>query len=239
MQQIECEHGLPVGSKVGSDPVTALRGRPPKLPAHLRRAVVLDAATRHFAALGRAGTSIEDIAAEAGVRKPAIYELFGSKDDLFRACVDQAVEALRDSFRVANAETTDLELGPRIRRRVAAALDHAERHPDAFRLLVRAPYSWPDDDPEAGRQLRGRLVEVMADNYRRESRAAGAPIDVAAEVLARLFFAMAEEVVLLCLDDTTWDREALVDFLAGFIHGGMSGVRPEVWSAVERAHPAG
>jgi AcrR family transcriptional regulator len=80
-----------------------------KLPAHLRRSAVLDAATRQFATSGRAGTSIDDIAVEAGVRKPAIYELFGSKDDLFRACVDQAVQALRDSFRVVNAETAELE----------------------------------------------------------------------------------------------------------------------------------
>jgi len=59
--------------------------------------VVLDAATRQFAAGGRAGTSVDDSAAEACVRKPAIYELFGSTDDLFRACVDQAVQALRDN----------------------------------------------------------------------------------------------------------------------------------------------
>jgi hypothetical protein len=122
---------------------------------------------------------------------------------------------------------------------VAAALDYAERHPHSFRLLVRAPYSWPDDDPEAGRQLRARLVEVMAANYRRESRAARTPIDVAAEVMARLFFAMAEEVILLCLDDATWDRDALVDFLAELIASGISGVRPEVWLAVERAHRSG
>lgn len=200
--------------------------------------MVLDVATRQFADGGRAGTSIDDIAAESGVRKPAIYELFGSKDDLFRACVEEAVQALSDNFRVVNAETTDVDLPERTRRRVAAAVAYAERHPHSFRLLVRAPYSWPDDDPAAGRQLRARLVEVMAANYRRESRAAGTPIGVAAEVMARLFFAMAEEVILLCLDDATWDRDALVDFLAELIEGGIAGVRPEVWRAVERAHPA-
>jgi len=153
-------------------------------------------------------------------------------------CVEQAVQALRDNFRVGNAETTDLERPERTRRRVAAAVDYAERHPHAFRLLVRAPYSWPDDDPEAGRQMRRRLIEVMAANYRRESRTAGTPIDVAAEVIARLFFAMAEEVILLCLDDATWDRDTLVDFLAEFIEAGISGVRPDVWAAMERAHHA-
>jgi hypothetical protein len=39
-----------------------------KLPAHLRRSAVLDAATRQFATSGRAGTSIDDIAAGSGPR---------------------------------------------------------------------------------------------------------------------------------------------------------------------------
>jgi AcrR family transcriptional regulator len=215
--------------------VSLPRGRPPKLPVHLRRSVVLDVATRQFADGGRAGTSVDDIAAEAGVRKPGIYELFGSKDDLFRACVDRAVQALRDNFRVVNAETSDLARPERTRRRVAAAVDYAVAHPDSFRLLVRAPYSWPEDDPEAGRQIRARLVEVMADNYRRESRTAGTPIDAAAEVVARLFFAMADEVIQLCLTDASWDRDTLVDFLAELIERGISGVRPEVWLAMEQA----
>jgi hypothetical protein len=80
------------------------------------------------------------------------------------------------------------------------------------------------------------FVGVMAANYRREARAAGTPIDAAAEVLARLFFSMTEELVLLCLDDTTWNRDTLVDFLTEFIEGGMAGVRPEVWRATDRAH---
>lgn len=228
--------GIPARSELYRRSGSAPRGRPPKLPAHLRRTVVLDVATRQFAEAGRAGTSIDDIAAKSGVRKPAIYDLFGSKDDLFRACVEQAVQALADNFRVVNAETIDLERPERTRRRVAAAIDYAEEHPHSFRLLARAPYSWPDDDPEAGRQLRADLVEVMAANYRREARAAGTPIDAAAEVLARLFFSMTEELILLCLDDPTWNREALIDFVAGFIDGGITGVRREVWRATDRAH---
>jgi AcrR family transcriptional regulator len=200
---------------------------------------VLDAATRQFAARGRAGTSLDDVSAESGVRKPAIYEMFDSKDDLFRACVDHAVAGLQDHFLVVNAETADLALAERVRRRVSVTVEYAERHPDAFRLLVRAPYSWPDDDPAAGRRIRNRLVEVMADNYRRESKAAGTPIDAAADVLARVLFAMAEEVILLHLDDPAWDRDALVDLLAELIEGGISGVRPEAWVAVERARRSG
>lgn len=220
-------------SNVDDLSTTGLRGRPPKLPLAVRRTVVLDVATRQFADHGRVEVSVDAIVAESGVRKPAIYELFGSKDDLFRACVEHAVQGLQDNVRLVNAETSDLELSQRTRRRVAAAVEYAERHPDAFRLLVRAPYSWPDDDPDAGRELRDRLVEVMAANYRRESSAAGLPIDQSADVVARVLFAMSDQIITLCLADTGWQRESLIDFLAEFIEAGLAGVRLETWRALE------
>ena len=178
---------------------------------------MLDAAMRRFATHGREGTSIDDIAADSGVRKPTIYELFGSKDDLFRACIEHAVDRLQDRFRVGNAETVDLPRPERIRLRVATMLAYAEQQPEEFQLLARAPYSSPDDDPMVGRRLRSQLIEVLADNYRRESRSAGTPIDDAAEILAHLVFAMVEELILLRFDDPTWDRDSLTDFASSFI----------------------
>ncbi|MFN7147861.1 MAG: TetR/AcrR family transcriptional regulator [Microthrixaceae bacterium] len=222
--------------KGGSGVPTRDRGRPPKLPEHVRRAVVLDAAVERFAQVGRAGATIDEIAAASGVRKPGIYEMFGTKDDLYRAAVDKEVGELSDFFRVVNAETGELPRPERTRRRVDAALARAEAHPAAFQLLSRAQVWWPDDDPDAGRALRHQLVGVIADNYRRESQVAGTPIDAAAELLAQLFFAMTEQIIHLRRDDPGWDRAVLVDFLADFIDGGLSGVRPEVWLAVERAH---
>jgi AcrR family transcriptional regulator len=221
--------------KGGSGAATRDRGRPPKLPEHVRRAVVLDAAVERFAEAGRSGATIDEIAATSGVRKPAIYEMFGSKDDLFRAAVDSEVGALSDFFRVVNAETAELPRPERTRCRVDAALARAESHPAAFQLLSRAQLSWPEDDPDMGRDLRDGLVAVIAENYRRESRVAGTPIDAGAELLAQLFFAMTEQVIHLRRSDPGWDRSALVDFLAEFIEGGLAGVRPEVWVAVERA----
>jgi AcrR family transcriptional regulator len=199
--------------------------------------MVLEAATERFAEAGRAGTAIDDVARDSGVRKPAIYELFGSKDGLFRACVDAAVAQLGDHMREVNAETAALARPERIRRRLAATIDYADANRASFRLLVRAPYSWPNDDPGAGRALRSQLVGSMAEHYRQESIAAATPVDTAAEVLARLVFAMAEEVILLHDEDPTWDRDALVEFLAAFIEGGIAGAGIAAWTAAERAHP--
>ena len=43
---------------------------------------------------GFEGTSIEEIAAQAGVSKPVVYEHFGGKEGLYAVVVDREVERL-------------------------------------------------------------------------------------------------------------------------------------------------
>jgi len=65
------------------------------------RAALLDAATRRFATLGFAGTSLEDVAADIQATRGAVYHHFSSKKALFEAvfqkletnAVDQAAKA--------------------------------------------------------------------------------------------------------------------------------------------------
>lgn len=56
-----------------------------------RREQLISVARRLFADNGMAGTSVEEIAATAGVSKPVIYEHFGSKDGLYAVVVDREV----------------------------------------------------------------------------------------------------------------------------------------------------
>ena len=65
------------------------------------RAALLDAATRRFAELGYAGTTLEDVAADIQATRGAVYHHFSSKRALFEAvfarletnAVDQAAQA--------------------------------------------------------------------------------------------------------------------------------------------------
>ncbi|HEY0454307.1 TetR/AcrR family transcriptional regulator [Actinophytocola sp.] len=67
------------------------------------RAALLDAATRRFAELGYAGTSLEDVAADIQATRGAVYHHFSSKRALFEAvfealetnAVDRAAKAGR------------------------------------------------------------------------------------------------------------------------------------------------
>ena len=57
-------------------------------PRENRRGAVLDSAARSFALHGYAGTSIRDIAADAGVQPSSLYYFFKSKDELLEKVVN-------------------------------------------------------------------------------------------------------------------------------------------------------
>jgi AcrR family transcriptional regulator len=65
------------------------RGRPRRLD----RSVGLDVAARLFWEHGYEGTSIADLTAAMGVTPPSLYASFGSKEELYRMALDQAVES--------------------------------------------------------------------------------------------------------------------------------------------------
>lgn len=66
------------------------RGRPKQYDPD----AALEAATRVFWQQGFAGTSVDDIAAAAGMNKPSLYAAFGGKARIFDACLDRYNERL-------------------------------------------------------------------------------------------------------------------------------------------------
>jgi AcrR family transcriptional regulator len=108
--------------------MTAARSeRTTRLPRAQRRRQILDAATRAFARAGFADTSLDVIAAEAGVTPVILYRHFASKADLYRAVLESADMRLRETV---GADEFDDGSIPALLRAAAA-------NPDAFRLLFR------------------------------------------------------------------------------------------------------
>jgi AcrR family transcriptional regulator len=83
--------------------MTATPATTNRLPAAERRQAVLDAALRVFAAGSYRSSTTAEIAKEAGVSEPILYRHFGSKRDLYLACLDEAWRRLRDVFEDAAA----------------------------------------------------------------------------------------------------------------------------------------
>lgn len=65
-----------------------------RVPRALRERQLLALSAELFAERGYAGASMDEIAMRAGVSKPVIYDLIGSKEELFRRCADLAAQDL-------------------------------------------------------------------------------------------------------------------------------------------------
>jgi AcrR family transcriptional regulator len=99
-----------------------------------RREQLLDIGRRLFAERGLDGTSIEEIAARAGVSKPVVYEHFGGKEGLYAVVVDREVgRFLEMATRVLDGEDTM----PKFEVAAVSLLRYIQDNADGFRILVR------------------------------------------------------------------------------------------------------
>jgi len=97
----------------------------------VRRRAVLQAAAEAFAHAGYAATSMEEIAAVAGVTKLIVYRHFGAKEALYREVLQQVFERQVELF-VANISD-----GLQAEGSTRALLEVAREWPDGFQLLWR------------------------------------------------------------------------------------------------------
>jgi AcrR family transcriptional regulator len=157
---IEMEERVPAGQ---SSP-----GRPAGrrlLRRDERRAQLLRAAATAFLVGGYAGTSLDDVAAQAGVTRMIIYRHFDSKRDLYR-------EVLLDTRRRIEARIGPPDqFGPQSVHDLVLA---ARADPDGFRLLYRHARREPDfagyvDElgVNASRNADRRLGQLIPDAPRR------------------------------------------------------------------------
>ena len=99
-----------------------------------RRTQLLDIGRKLFAEKGFDGTSIEELAARAGVTKPVVYEHFGGKEGLYAVVVDREMERVLAGITGALSGGDAREL---LEQAALAFLVYIEEEPDGFRILVR------------------------------------------------------------------------------------------------------
>ncbi|HUA74916.1 MAG TPA: TetR/AcrR family transcriptional regulator [Solirubrobacteraceae bacterium] len=118
------------------------------------RTALLDAATRTFFEEDWTGTSLEAIAAEAGVTKQTLLRHFGSRDGLARAAFERAKGAV--VAQRAAAPAGDVEGA------VENLLDHYEAFGDRALKLEALPPGAPGHEfVQEGRKLHYEWVEAV------------------------------------------------------------------------------
>src|SRR5438128_736429 len=117
-----------------------------------------------FAQRGYEATSVEEIAARAGISKPIVYEHFGGKEGLYAVIVDREVEHIVGRIVEAISSGSPRE---RLERAALAFLVYVKERPGGFAVLLRdvpAPIKW---DRRCGcARVRDRAPSVLdGDGY--------------------------------------------------------------------------
>ena len=136
-----------------------------RVPGHVRAEQLLDVAERLFAEAGYGGTSIEAIAASAGVTKPLVYRHFGSKEGVYLACLRRARSQMEDMLAEGWATTDDL------RGQLAAGADayfrFVESDPARWRVLfggdAAVPAAVAEEATEMHLATERRFVHLLRD----------------------------------------------------------------------------
>ena len=72
---------------------------------------MIDAAVAVFSAHGFQNASMDEISARAGISKPMVYAYFGSKDELFVACLHrEGTRVMEAVIRVVHGTGVDVSL---------------------------------------------------------------------------------------------------------------------------------
>lgn len=98
------------------------------LPRDERREQIQRAAAKAFAREGFVATSLDDVAAEAGITRAIVYRHFDSKESLYRAVLEGVSERLGEEFQRRLA-------APQSGVTIITHLSVAREDPDGYRLL--------------------------------------------------------------------------------------------------------
>jgi AcrR family transcriptional regulator len=99
-----------------------------------KHAAILDAARAVFSRDGYSASSVEDVAAEAGIAKGTVYLYFKSKEELYLAALLRDVKAFGADARA------QMELEPSLREKIEAflriRLEYCRAHEDFLRIYL-------------------------------------------------------------------------------------------------------
>lgn len=191
-----------------------------RLPAALRRRQLLDVAMRVFAERGFHDASMNDIAIEAGVTKPVLYQHFTSKRELFAELLNEVGRDLHETITKAVASAD----GPHemVLLGFSAYFSYVDRHRDAFQLFYGGSMARDEEFAEVVNQTETAVAGLVAALIEIEGLGAEQR-----SVLGHGIVGMIEGASIHWLKSASdADPEALAHQLADLAWRGLRGVQP-------------
>jgi AcrR family transcriptional regulator len=182
-----------------------------RVPRAVRERQLVELGEELFAERGFAKASMDELARRAGVTKPVIYELFGSKEGLFEACLEGLALRLAESI----AEAARAEDGPegRLRAGGLAFLRFAAENRVAYELLYEGRFS------DAAVRVRRRQAALILELMREIAPADVDPREL--EVAANAVNSAYEGVAQWMWDHPEMDVEELADWTVELLLPGL------------------
>ncbi|GLZ04884.1 hypothetical protein Acsp03_23500 [Actinomadura sp. NBRC 104412] len=186
-----------------------------------RREQLLDVGRTLFAERGLDGTSVEEIAAKAGVSKPVVYEHFGGKEGLYAVVVDREFERLLAL--VIDALNSAVHYRGKLEKAALALLEYIETNTDGFRILVRDSHGGTGTGSFASllSEIAGEVEYVMAQELDRRDYD-----DKYAPMYAQMLVGMVALTGQWWLDARRPKREEVAAHLVNLAWNGLSGLEP-------------
>jgi AcrR family transcriptional regulator len=197
-----------------------------RLPRPARRRQLLGAARDVFVAQGYHAAAMDEIAEQAGVSKPVLYQHFPGKLDLYLALLDESVAELVGAVSAALASTTDNS--QRVPATFRAFFDYVSGAGQAFRLVFESDLS---NEPAVRARLDRAMYECaeMISEFIRED--AGVSADEA-DLLGMALVGMAQVSARYWLSsESAMDKDLAEEHLARLAWRGISG-----WPLADAAH---
>ena len=141
----------------------APRSSTKRLPRAVREQQMLDAAVQMFSVNGYHETSMDAIAAEAQISKPMLYLYYGSKEELFGACLNRELGRFIDTVRADVDISGDLEQGPRelLRRTIVSVLHYIDANRASWIVLYTQATS-SQAFAHTVREGREKIIDLVA-----------------------------------------------------------------------------
>ena len=179
---------------------------------------MLHAAERAFADRGFHAASVDAIAEASGITKPMVYAYFGSKEGLYKACMERArarlLAALQDGVDTSAPPDQQLWHG------LLAVFSFVEQQHDSWAILLGEVTQGTGPFAAEGAAVRRELSALIAELLRRAAAAEGLQTDE----LARALRGAGESLAVWWGEHPEQKAEQVALVLMNFAWNGLGGL---------------
>ncbi len=201
-----------------------------RMPRAQRRSQLLSVSTEVFARQGYHATSMDNIALEAGVSKPILYQHFESKHELFTTIMDSSIEELAERL-TTTLETVDSR-EDRVHQSFYGYFEFVKENRSAFIVMSRTSSELSDARTRWNRAV-DTYVEIISESIRDRNNLG----EVQAYVMGRAIAGMAEQASQVCIDYDDVDVAEVARLTAKMAFEGLSGVERSQFTLTRKPAP--